>query len=49
MYYALGHFSKYITEGSVRIYNSGGMDLSGLEILSVLRPDNKVVVVIYNK
>jgi glucosylceramidase len=47
MYYAMGHFSKFVTEDSIRISHSG-KELQTLEVLSVLRPDNKVVLVIYN-
>lgn len=48
MYYALGHFTKYIPKGSVRIFNSGGMNLAKLQTLTVLRPDGKIVAVVFN-
>jgi len=48
MYYAMGHFSKYVTENSVRVSNSG-KKMKTLEVLSVLRPDDKIVLVVYNR
>ncbi|CAG9763952.1 unnamed protein product [Ceutorhynchus assimilis] len=47
MFYALGHFSKFVVPGSVRIGSESV--LSDLEVLSFLRPDGKIVVVLWNK
>ncbi|XP_038624984.1 lysosomal acid glucosylceramidase [Tachyglossus aculeatus] len=47
MFYHLGHFSKFIPEGSRR----AGLDASGpseLEAVAVLRPDGAAVVVVLN-
>jgi len=48
MYYAIGHFSKYINEHSVRVQSSG-TNMGPLQTLTVLRPDDSVVVVILNE
>ena len=47
MYYALGHFTKFIPPGSVRVHSSG-IHMNGLQSLTVLRPDDKIVVVLLN-
>lgn len=47
MFYALGHFSKFIPSGSVRIQGES-TDLQGLSVLSCLRPDGLVAIVILN-
>lgn len=47
MFYAIGHFSKFIKEDSVRIQTkSSGRDV---EVIAFQRPDNVMVVVIQNK
>lgn len=48
MYYAMGHFSKYITEDSVRIDVKVAND-SKLFVTAVLRPDGKKVAVLLNR
>lgn len=49
MFYVLAHFSKFITPGSVRIdAKLWGADNSVLQYLSFKRPDNKIVVLLYN-
>lgn len=50
MYYAMGHFSKNVVSGSIRV----GLDVENLnqdEVKTVAfqRPDNLTVVVIFNK
>lgn len=47
MFYAIGHFSRFITEGSVRI----GVDSDNLSVLTLgfKRPDNSIVVIFYNR
>lgn len=46
MYYAIGHFSKFIPTNSVRI--SATNTLSLLQAAAVRRPDNGTVVVVAN-
>ncbi|XP_037509141.1 lysosomal acid glucosylceramidase-like [Rhipicephalus sanguineus] len=55
MYYAMGHFSKFIPRGSIRIFSSMEqndiLDIFGkeLEHTAFLRPDSAVVVVVLNR
>ena len=49
MYYALGHFSKYIPEDSVRIDMKGVSDDPNLFGTAFLRPDGKRAVVLLNR
>lgn len=47
-YFFIGHFSKYVIEGSVRI----GAEVSNsiaIDVIAFLRPDNLVVVIFYNE
>lgn len=46
MFYAIGHFSKFIPEGSIRIAASC---TSGLECVALQRPDKGIVVVVLNR
>ena len=46
MYYAIGHFSKFISRGSVRIEMSS---LGSLQGVAFKRPDNGTVIVFLNK
>lgn len=48
MFYAMGHFSKYVPEGSLRIFTNftEGADLTGT---GFVRPDGKKAVVILNR
>lgn len=48
MFYALGHFSKFIPSGSIRVDTVTGYFVS-VEVLAVKRPDDAIVVVILNK
>uniref|UniRef100_A0A224YZB4 Glucosylceramidase n=1 Tax=Rhipicephalus zambeziensis TaxID=60191 RepID=A0A224YZB4_9ACAR len=54
-YYAMGHFSKFIPRGSIRIFSrleqKGIIDIfeKGLEHTAFLRPDSAVVVIVLNK
>lgn len=49
MFYVFAHFSKFITPGSVRIdAKLWGADNSVVQCLSFKRPDNKIVVLLYN-
>lgn len=45
-YYALGHFSKYIKRGAVRI--SSECDVSGINQVAFVNPDGEYVVVLVN-
>ncbi|XP_023343121.1 glucosylceramidase [Eurytemora carolleeae] len=50
MYYAMGHFSKFMTEGSVRIgVDTQGYDADRVQMVGVKRPDGATVLVITNK
>lgn len=49
MYYALGHFSKYIPEDSVRIDMKVVFDDPNLFGTAFLRPDGKRAVVLLNR
>jgi glucosylceramidase len=46
-YYYLGHFSKFMTPGSVRIFSESSDDR--LEVLAAKREDDKLVFTILNK
>ncbi|XP_055677795.1 lysosomal acid glucosylceramidase [Lutzomyia longipalpis] len=47
LFYAIGHFSRFITEDSVRIKVSSSD--SHVEVVGFQRPDGRIVLVIYNK
>lgn len=51
MYYAMGHFSKFIPRGSLRIKVVEKKQLlsSSLRHVAFLTPKNTTVVVVYNK
>ena len=49
MFYALGHFSKFITEGSKRVHLGRQRGPSGLKVVSFMRPDQAVVTVVFNE
>ncbi len=44
----MGHFSKFISPNSVRIQNSASPG-NVLDTLSILRPDNRIVIVVLNR
>lgn len=46
MFYALGHFSKFIPAGSVRI--SAKISSSNIQVVAAKRPDNGTVIAILN-
>lgn len=48
MYYVLGHFSKHIKPGSVRLDTYTDKYLDVLTV-AYLRPDDKIVVLLYNR
>lgn len=47
-FYALGHFSKFLTPGSVRL-NTIHKNDKNLLVITFLRPDDAVIVTIYNR
>jgi glucosylceramidase len=51
MFYAIGHFSKFIPRGSRRIAVTEKKPLlySSVENVAVVTPDNTLVAVLYNK
>jgi glucosylceramidase len=48
MYYAMGHFSKYIVPGSVWLGTRAQKDNPLIELAAFHRPDNSIAVVIHN-
>lgn len=49
-FYAMAHFSKFILHGSIRIEaNILSPHISKVKSLAFLRPDNKIVVILYNR
>ncbi|XP_060534930.1 lysosomal acid glucosylceramidase-like [Cylas formicarius] len=46
MFYGLGHFSKFVTPGSVRIDATTNTDL---KVLAFLRPDEKLALILWNR
>lgn len=46
MFYAIGHFSKLVPEGSVRI--DAVPSNVNLDSVAFLRPDNKITAVLFN-
>ncbi|KAJ8963242.1 hypothetical protein NQ318_018708 [Aromia moschata] len=49
MFYALGHFSKFIRPGSVRLDASITGSDNDLKAVAFLRPDNLIALVVFNK
>lgn len=50
IFYVLGHFSKFIPPGSVRIEsNLSGFRSNQIEAVAFLCPDNTVTIIFYNK
>lgn len=49
MYYALGHVSRYIPEGSFKIMVNEEGDDSHLKFTAVERPDGAVAMVLMNR
>lgn len=48
IYYALGHFSKFLIPDSVRLKNVYGNN-PDLLVITFLRPDDAIIVTIYNR
>ncbi|CAG2170493.1 unnamed protein product, partial [Oppiella nova] len=49
-FYALGHFSKFLSPDSVRIgVNTGANELNELEVTAFRRTDNSTVLIVYNR
>lgn len=49
MFYAMGHFSKFIVPDSVRLDISHSFRKDAVKSVAFLRPDNLVALVIFNK
>lgn len=49
MYYAMGHFSKFIPKGSVRIESSQFSKNSDVLDIAFRRPDGGTTVIVLNK
>lgn len=47
-FYAIGHFSKFVSPDSVRIGHIVDKLVDGLSVLTVRRPDNQTVLVALN-
>ena len=47
-FYAMGHFSKFISPDSVRIGHKVDKPIEGLSLLTTRRPDNQTVLVALN-
>jgi glucosylceramidase len=47
-YYAIGHFSKFVRPGAVRIKSTIPQDLTGLELVAFMNTDGSKVLVICN-
>jgi glucosylceramidase len=48
MFYALGHFSKFIPEGSLRI-GVEPQEERGISVVAFQTPENTVVIILYNR
>lgn len=48
-YYVLGHFSKFVIPGSVRVDVTVKPERDGIDVLAFLRPDNLKAVIIFNR
>ncbi|XP_067003780.2 lysosomal acid glucosylceramidase [Anabrus simplex] len=48
MFYALGHFTKFLPEGSIRI-SIEPQKQRGIETVAFITPDNAFVIVLYNE
>ena len=47
-FYAIGHFSKFVSPDSVRIGHKVDKPIEGLSVLTIRRPDNQTVLVALN-
>ncbi|XP_065171361.1 putative glucosylceramidase 3 [Atheta coriaria] len=48
-YYIMGHFSKFLSRGSLRISVETALHNKRIRVLAYKRPDNGIVLIIYNK
>ena len=48
IYYAMGHFSKFLVPDSVRIHHDAKGDFNNVELTTFKRPDGGIVVIILN-
>ena len=49
MFYAMGHFSKFLPPESVKISLTKSSNLTGSEAIAFQRPDKGTVVIVLNK
>lgn len=50
MFYALGHFSKFLIPGSVRVHiKQLHSNSDNIEVLSFYRPDDSMALIIFNR
>lgn len=49
IFFALGHFSKFVTPGSVRVKTSFNGEDKGLRLVAVTRPDKTRAIVVLNQ
>ncbi len=49
-YYTMGHFTKFIPQGSMRIKSrySDSFGINGINYVAFLRPDGSIVIVVVN-
>ena len=47
-FYAMGHFSKFVSPDSVRIGHNVVKPVNGISVVTVRRPDNQTVLVALN-
>jgi glucosylceramidase len=48
MFYALGHFSKFLIPDSVRINLQTDINIENITTTAFLRPDNAIVIIVVN-
>lgn len=49
IFYALGHFSKFISENSKRIEVKFSSPQNTIDVVGFKRPDDKIVLIIFNR
>jgi len=47
MFYSLGHFSRFVPPGSVRVFSDGGNE--SIKSAAFVTPDKQLVIVLVNK
>lgn len=49
MYYSMGHFSKFLPPGSIRVALNEDSKSNNLVSVALVRPDNATVVIVQNR